>query len=212
MPTVIVCDPAKLPGKLKRVGASSSGCLEHSARGSSHLVNLAGTQRLSVKSSWRDGRCVGRHLPKRRDRGNARCSMIACHHSGRWKAISSIECDRRAMISDQTFEGRRENLSQANKLSRTFATLVEALNRATESHGRARPRSQWRPSHCWQCRSARGEDKSIGGSTRAQAQVTDARQPSMWSAHEERQPVLIPRDGERPMQDARRPFAGRSKK
>jgi hypothetical protein len=28
-----------------------------------------------------------------------------------------------------TFEGWRENLSQANKLSRTYATLPEALNR-----------------------------------------------------------------------------------
>ena len=27
------------------------------------------------------------------------------------------------------FQGRRENLSQANKLSRTYATLLEALNR-----------------------------------------------------------------------------------
>src|SRR6266852_1125832 len=33
------------------------------------------------------------------------------------------------MIGEQTFEGRRENLSQANKLSRTYATLLEALNR-----------------------------------------------------------------------------------
>jgi hypothetical protein len=33
------------------------------------------------------------------------------------------------MIPEQTFEGRRENLSQANKLSRTHATLLEALNR-----------------------------------------------------------------------------------
>lgn len=32
------------------------------------------------------------------------------------------------MINDQTLEGRRENLSQANKLSRTFATLVGTLN------------------------------------------------------------------------------------
>src|SRR6266550_4363987 len=36
---------------------------------------------------------------------------------------------RRAMISEQTFEGRKENLNQANKLSRTHATLLEALNR-----------------------------------------------------------------------------------
>jgi len=40
-----------------------------------------------------------------------------------------MECYRRAMIGEQTFEGRRENLSQANKLSRTYATLLEALNR-----------------------------------------------------------------------------------
>ena len=32
-------------------------------------------------------------------------------------------------IRDQTFEGRRENLNQANKLSRTYATLLDTLNR-----------------------------------------------------------------------------------
>src|SRR5207249_6288244 len=38
-------------------------------------------------------------------------------------------CYRRAMLGDQTFEGRRENLTQANKLSRTWTILLEALNR-----------------------------------------------------------------------------------
>ena len=33
------------------------------------------------------------------------------------------------MIPEQSFEGRRENLNQANKLSRTYTTLLEALNR-----------------------------------------------------------------------------------
>ena len=42
---------------------------------------------------------------------------------------ASMECLRRAMVHEQTFEGRRENLNQANKLSRTWATLLEALNR-----------------------------------------------------------------------------------
>jgi hypothetical protein len=42
---------------------------------------------------------------------------------------AAMECYRRAMISEQTFEGRRENLNQANKLSRTFAVLTEALGR-----------------------------------------------------------------------------------
>jgi hypothetical protein len=40
-----------------------------------------------------------------------------------------MECYRRAIIGEQTLEGRRENLSQANKLSRTYATLLEVLNR-----------------------------------------------------------------------------------
>src|SRR5262245_33714707 len=54
--------------------------------------------------------------------GMLAAQLVACHNA-------SMECYRRAMISDQTFEGRRENLNQANKLSRTYATLVEALNR-----------------------------------------------------------------------------------
>ena len=48
--------------------------------------------------------------------------LIACHNA-------SMECFRRAMINQQSFEGRSENLNQANKLSRTYAGLLEALNR-----------------------------------------------------------------------------------
>jgi hypothetical protein len=48
--------------------------------------------------------------------------LLAAHNA-------SMECYRRAMHRDQTFQGRQENLNQANKLSRTYATLVEALNR-----------------------------------------------------------------------------------
>jgi hypothetical protein len=33
------------------------------------------------------------------------------------------------MLAQQTFEGHREYLSQANKLSRTYAVLLDALNR-----------------------------------------------------------------------------------
>jgi hypothetical protein len=38
-----------------------------------------------------------------------------------------MECYRPAMIDEPTFESRRE--TQANKLSRTFAMQLEALNR-----------------------------------------------------------------------------------
>jgi hypothetical protein len=40
-----------------------------------------------------------------------------------------MECYRRAMIPEQHAEARRENLAHAGKLSRTFAALLEALNR-----------------------------------------------------------------------------------
>jgi hypothetical protein len=47
--------------------------------------------------------------------------LIASHSA-------AMECYRRAMLGDQTFEGRRENLTQANKLSRTYAALTETLD------------------------------------------------------------------------------------
>ena len=48
--------------------------------------------------------------------------LVACHNA-------SMESHRRAMLREQTFEGRHENLNQANKLSRTYAVLLDALNR-----------------------------------------------------------------------------------
>lgn len=48
--------------------------------------------------------------------------MVAAHNA-------TMECFRRAMIPDQSLDGRNMNLNQANKLSRSYATLMEALNR-----------------------------------------------------------------------------------
>jgi hypothetical protein len=42
---------------------------------------------------------------------------------------ASMDCYRRAAIDNQTPQARQENLNQANKLSRTFSTLLEGLNR-----------------------------------------------------------------------------------
>jgi hypothetical protein len=54
--------------------------------------------------------------------GMIAAQLLAAHNA-------AMECYRRAMLGEQTFEGRRENLSQANKLSRTSALLLNALNR-----------------------------------------------------------------------------------
>jgi hypothetical protein len=60
--------------------------------------------------------------PKDELEGMMAAQLVAAHNA-------AMECYRRAMIGEQTFEGRRENLNQANKLSRTYAALLEALNR-----------------------------------------------------------------------------------
>src|SRR3954451_4630144 len=48
--------------------------------------------------------------------------MIACHSA-------SMEAFRRAMHSEQSFEVRQAQLGAAGKLSRTYAALLEALDR-----------------------------------------------------------------------------------
>ncbi len=60
--------------------------------------------------------------PKDEMEGMLAAQMVALHHA-------SMECLRRAMLPEQTFEGRQMSLSQANKLSRSYALLMEALDR-----------------------------------------------------------------------------------
>jgi CheY-like chemotaxis protein len=66
--------------------------------------------------------------PKDELEGMIAGQLIAAHNA-------AMECYRRAMIGEQTFEGRRENLNQANKLSRTWATLLDALGSALVACG-----------------------------------------------------------------------------
>jgi hypothetical protein len=46
--------------------------------------------------------------PKDELEGMIAAQLIACHNA-------AMECYRRAMIGEQSFEGRRENLSQAKQ-------------------------------------------------------------------------------------------------
>ena len=60
--------------------------------------------------------------PRDECEGMIAAQLVAYHHG-------SMERYRRAMLTEQTFEGWRENLNQANKLSRTYAALLDTLNR-----------------------------------------------------------------------------------
>jgi hypothetical protein len=121
LPTVEVHDP---PGRLKRLGGSRSddwnNILANQSIDALWYKNSSPEQAEKQRSAAVAG-LIG-ISPLDELEGMLATQLIACHNA-------SMECYRRAMISEQTFEGRRENLAQANKLSRTYATLLEALNR-----------------------------------------------------------------------------------
>jgi hypothetical protein len=60
--------------------------------------------------------------PRDEIEGMLAAQMVGTHNA-------AMECLRRAMIENQTVEGQRESLNQANKLVRSYAMLVEALDR-----------------------------------------------------------------------------------
>jgi len=117
-------DPTSLPGKLKPIGGSKSdtwnNVIANQAMQTIWGKNSDQEERNNLYSAAIAG-LVGIG-PKDELEGMLAAQLVACHNA-------SMECYRRAMIGEQSFEGRRENLSQANKLSRTYATLLEALNR-----------------------------------------------------------------------------------
>ena len=131
--------------------------------------------------------------------------LLATHNATR-------ECYRRAMIAEQTLEGRRENLNQANKLSRTYATLIEALNR---HRGKGQQKVTVEHVHVhagWQA--VVGMVETPGGGDRPKSEeqphaIAFAPGIEMPSPNPERSTVPSTSDVERPVPYARGKLAGR---
>ena len=207
--TVVVTDPEDRKGVLKNIGGS------HSDHWNNLLANQA-VQALWLKHS--DGEIRGRQMsatvaalmgiaPKDELEGMMAAQLVAAHNA-------AMECYRRAMLGEQTFEGRREALNHANKLSRTWATLLEALNRhrgkgqqkVTVEHvhvhagGQAVVGMVERPG---------GGDRSKSEEQPRARQIAHAPEPALRSPDTEGERVPIARDDERPMPDARGRLARR---
>jgi hypothetical protein len=133
--------------------------------------------------------------------------LLAAHNA-------TMECYRRAMLPEQTSEGRSENLNQASKLSRTYAVLLDALNR---HRGKGQQKVTVEHVHVHSGGQAVvGMVGPPGGGAPPKReeqphakQIAYAPQLPMWSADKEREPVPIARDAERPVPTARRKIAGR---
>jgi hypothetical protein len=215
--TVVADDPDDRKGRLKNIGGSQS---DH---WNSTLANQA-VQALWLKNSSAEERdkqlsatvaaLIG-IAPKDELEGMMAAQLVAAHNA-------AMECYRRAMIGEQSFEGRRENLTQANKLSGTYAALVEALNRH-RSKGQQKVTVEHVHVH------AGGQavvgmvaapDPPGGGDVNEIKEHPHAKQTARQIAHAPesampcpdppRDAVPIARDGERALPDARRQGQGRA--
>src|SRR5262245_24539156 len=135
--------------------------------------------------------------------GMIAAQLIAAHNA-------AMECYRRAMLGEQTFEGRRENLTQANKLSRTYAVLLDALNRH-----RGKGQQKVTVEHVHVHSGGQAVVGVVGGGEQPKSedqahakQIAHAPQPAMWRADAEREPLPVAGNAERPLSDARRNVAG----
>jgi hypothetical protein len=178
-------------------GQAVVGIVDNPGRGSQHSDPATRDKQYSATVAALVG--IG---PRDELEGMMAAQLIAAHNA-------AMECYRRAMIGEQTFEGRRENLAQANKLSRTYATLLEALNR---HRGKGQQKVTVEHVHVHAGGQAvvgivdnpgRGSQHKSEDQCDAK-QIAHAPQPTMRSAHTERQRLSVTSDAERPMSNARR--------
>src|ERR1700730_1626950 len=206
--TPVVADD--LQETLKRIGGSQSDDWNH-------VLGDQALQSLWIKQSDKEVRQRQYNAaiagligigPKDEIESMIGAQLIATHNA-------AMECYRRAMMPEQTFEGRRENLSQATKLSRTCTILVEALNRHRGKGGQQKVTVEHVHVHAGG-QAVVGMVETPGGGDGAKSeeqphakQIAHAPQPAMRSADKERQPVPVSGHAERPLPDARRDVPGR---
>jgi hypothetical protein len=202
--TVMANDPADRKGALKNIGGSQSDVwnkllAEQSIETLWKQNSDVDTYRQQVNATVAALAGIG---PRDELEGMMAAQLIAAHNA-------TMECYRRAMIREQTFEGRRENLNQANKLSRTWATLLEALNR---HRGKGQQKVTVEHVHVHAGGQAVvGMVATPGGGDRVKSeeqpharQIAHAPEPALRSPDTARDAVPVTRHAERPLSDARR--------
>jgi hypothetical protein len=201
-------DPSAEKGKLKCIGGSQSDDFNN-------IIANQAIQTLWTKHSDKEGLNTQYQAllaslmgiaPRDELEGMLATQMVAAH-------AASIECYRRAMLHEQTFEGRKENLTQANKLSRTYTMLLEALNR---HRGKGQQKVTVEHVHVHAGGQAIvGAVQSDGvpsGTEQPNAkQLTHAPQSPLWGENAKREAVQVASDAEWPLPDARGPLSRRPK-
>ena len=206
-----VHDPAKLPGRLKLIGGSMSddwnNIIANQVVSALWLQNSDAEQVKEQRYAAVDA-LIG-IAPRDELEGMIAAQLVACHNA-------SMECYRRAMIGEQTFEGtagESEPSEQALAHLCDFARCAQSPPRQgpAEGHGRARPCA------CWRAGGGRhGRDPGGWGSHRNQRiNPMQSKLPMHLSRRcgartRSGSRVPVAGDAERPMPDARRNVTGRT--
>jgi len=204
---IITRDPAILPGQLKPIGGSRAD--DWNTIIANQTAQTLWVKGLDTETRDRQYTAAVQALvgigPKDEIEGMLAAQLIATHNA-------AMECYRRAMIGDLTCESRRENLTQANKLGRTYAGLLDALNR---HRGKGQQKVTVEHVHVHEGGQAIvGTVETPGGGMQRKTedqphakQIARESQPTVWSEDKKREPLPIAGDAERPLPDARRTIA-----
>jgi hypothetical protein len=201
---IVANDPEDQKGELKSIGGSQSD------RWNLLLANQA-VNALWVKQSDEEtrGQQYGATVaelvgiaPKDELEGMIAAQLLAAHNA-------AMECYRRAMLGEQTLEGRSENFSQANKLSRTYTVLLDALN-GHRGKGQQKVTVEHVHVHAGG-RAVVGMVETPGGGVREKSEeqphaLTYAPGTPVPSAHSEGELVPSACNAERSVPNARRPI------
>lgn len=214
-PTTVVADGSDdRKGQLKNIGGSQSD----------HWNETLGSQ--ATRALWKTNSSTEEYnkqlsatvaaligiAPRCELEGMMAAQLVAAHNA-------AMECYRRATISEQPFECWRESLNQATKLSRTYAALLETLNRhrgkgqqkVTVEHVHVHAGGQAVVGMV----AAPGQPGG-GGASKIEEQphaqqIADAPESAMPCPNPSRDDVPVARNGERAMPDARRQSQRRAK-
>jgi hypothetical protein len=207
-PEVHVHDLSKLKGQLRMIGGSlSDDWNDIVANQAANVLWLR--ENADAEEIKRQRHAAVQALicikPKDEFEGMLAAQLLACHNA-------SMECYRRAMIREQSFEGRRENLNQANKLSRTYTALLETLN---HHRGKGQQKVTVEHVHVHSGGQAIVGNVEAGGGASPKSKdqphaLAHAPGQTLPSADTARDRVPVARNEERQMPDARRGFDRRT--
>lgn len=117
--------PSRKAGKFRHIGGSQDDVfnmeLYRQAMNTAWLPEGIDRERQDRRFGAIAGAMSGVH-PKDEVEGMLAAQMVAAHNA-------AMECYRRAMLPNQSFEGRQQNLAHAAKLSRTYVAQIEGLKR-----------------------------------------------------------------------------------